>query len=305
MTTTPTSALPSPAPTPDPPRADVASVLLTVGTGKTGRRVAARLEALGVHVRSGSRSGPPAAAPPSGSGAAVRFDWTDRTTWAPALAGVDAAYLCFVPDLAVDGAPEAVAAFADEAVRAGVRRVVLLSGRGEPEAQRAELEVRRDGLAWTVVRCAWFAQNLSEGFLVDAVRAGELALPVTTVREPWVDLEDVADVVVAALTGPDHAGRTYDVTGPRLVTFPELMAEVSRGLGREVGFRTCTLGELQAGLRPYGDDVVDLLTYLVTEVLDGRNERLGHGVRRALGREPRHVADYVAATAPTGVWDVR
>lgn len=302
-TTTGTSA--TPAPTSSAAATDVRSVLLTVGTGKTGRRVAARLESRGVHVRAGSRSGAQAAAPPSGPSASVRFDWDDRATWGPALAGVDAAYLCYVPDLAVPVATEAVAALADEAVRAGVRRVVLLSGRGEPGAQRAELEVQRDDLAWTVVRCAWFDQNLSEGFLADAVRAGELALPVGSVREPWVDLEDVADVVVAALTQDGHAGQTYDVTGPRLVSFPEIVADVSRAVGRDVAFRTCTLRQLQDGLRPYGEDVVDLLTFLVTEVLDGRNEHLGDGVRRALGREPRDVRQYAADAAAAGAWDVR
>lgn len=268
----------------------ITSALVTAATGKTGRRVAERLERLGVRVRAGSRS----TTPP--------FDWDDPTTWGPALDGVDAAYLCYVPDLAVPGATETVTAFVDEAVRRGVGRLVLLSGRGEPEAQRAELAVQRPGLRWTVVRCGWFAQNFSEGFFLDAVLAGELALPVGDVREPWVDLDDVADVVVAALTEDGHAGRTYDVTGPRLLTFAETVAEVERAAGRPVAFRRCSLEELQADLRPYGDDLVELLTYLVTEVLDGRNAHTGDGVRQALGREPRDVADYARSAAASGVW---
>lgn len=266
------------------------TVLVTAATGKTGRRVAERLERLGIRVRAGSR----AADPP--------FDWTDPATWRPALAGVDAAYLCYVPDLAVPGATDDVRAFTDEAVAAGVRRLVLLSGRGEPEAQEAELVVQRPGLEWTVVRCAWFLQNLTEGFLVDDVAAGELALPIDDVREPWVDLEDVADVVVAALADRRHAGQVYELTGPRLLRFDELMAAVAAGTGRPVRFRTCTPAELADRLRPYGEDVVALLAYLTTEVLDGRNAHLADGVQRALGRAPRDVTEFVRDAVASGAW---
>lgn len=266
------------------------TVLVTAATGKTGRRVAERLERLGIRVRAGSR----AADPP--------FDWTDPATWRPALAGVDAAYLCYVPDLAVPGALEDVRTFTDVAVAAGVRRLVLLSGRGEPEAQEAELVVQRPGLGWTVVRCAWFLQNLTEGFLADDVAAGELALPVDDVREPWVDLEDVADVVVAALTDGRHAGQVYELTGPRLLRFDELMAAVAAGTGRPARFRTCTPAELADRLRPYGEDVVALLAYLTTEVLDGRNAHLADGVQRALGRVPRDVTAFVRDAVASGAW---
>lgn len=272
------------------PRTTPTTVLVTAATGKTGRRVAERLERLGIAVRAGSRASDPP------------FDWADRATWRPALAGVDAVYLCYVPDLAVPGALEDVRAFTDEAVAAGVRRLVLLSGRGEPEAQEAELVVQRPELEWTVVRCAWFLQNLTEGFLVDDVAAGELALPVDDVREPWVDLEDVADVVVAALTDRRHAGQVYELTGPRLLRFDELMAAVAAGTGRPARFRTCTPAELADRLRPYGEGVVALLAYLTTEVLDGRNAHLADGVQRALGRAPRDVTAFVRDAVASGAW---
>lgn len=266
------------------------TVLVTAASGKTGRRVAERLERLGIGVRAGSRASDPP------------FDWTDRATWRPALAGADAVYLCYVPDLAVPGATDDVRAFTDEALTAGVRRLVLLSGRGEPEAQEAELVVQRPGLEWTVVRCAWFLQNLTEGFLADDVAAGELALPVDDVREPWVDLVDVAEVVVAALTDGRHAGQVYELTGPRLLRFDELMAAVADGTGRPARFRTCTVAELAERVRPYGEDVVGLLTYLTTEVLDGRNAHLADGVQRALGRAPRDVTEFVRDAVAGGAW---
>ena len=195
------------------------TTLITGGTGKTGRRVAQRLTATGRTVKLGSRSGD------------VRFDWDDELTWAPALDGCASAYITFAPDLAFPGAADTVAAFAKTALDAGTTRLVLLSGRGEPGAQLAEQRLMESGADWTVVRCAFFAQNFSETFWADSVRAGELALPGNAL-EPIVDLEDVADVAAAALTDDRHLGEVYECTGPRLLGFDEAMAEISRATGR-------------------------------------------------------------------------
>ncbi len=253
------------------------STLVLGASGKTGRRVMARLRDRGVPTRAGSRSGTP------------RFDWNDRSTWAPALDGAGAVYVSYFPDLAAPGAAETVGAFARQAAP---RRLVLLSGRGEPEAQRAEALVRDASPEATIVRCAWFAQNFSEAFLADGVAAGEVCFPARDVREPFVDVEDVADVAVAALTEPGHEGRLYELTGPRLLTFAQAVAEIGRATGREVGYVPVSASEYTAALDGEPAEVVELIAYLVTEVLDGRNERLANGVREALGREPRDFATY-------------
>ncbi|MDQ2709066.1 MAG: NmrA family transcriptional regulator [Actinomycetota bacterium] len=292
--------------------------LVLGATGTIGRRVAERLLARDVPVRLGSRS----AEPP--------FDWEDETTWAPVLAGVDAAYLVYAPDLVMAGAVDAVGRFADLAVAGGVRRLVLLSGRGEPEAQRAEQVVlgagAEAGVEVTIVRSAFFAQDFSEKFFVDSVLAGTLAMPAgKDVGEPFVDADDIADVVVAALTETaltetaltetaltetaltedGHAGEIYEVTGPRLLTFPEALAEISRAAGRELAYVQITREEFAAGLTAEGlpNDLVVALTEVASTVLDGRSSHLADGVRRALGREPRDFADYTRAAAATGVWD--
>jgi uncharacterized protein YbjT (DUF2867 family) len=269
------------------------STTLVVGaTGKTGRRVVERLTARGVPVRAGSRS----AAPP--------FDWEDRSTWAPALAGVDAAYITYYPDLAAPGAPEAVGAFSELAVRSGVRRLVLLSGRGEEEAQRSEEAVKASGAEVTIVRCSWFAQNFSENYLLDPILAGEVALPAGDVPEPFVDADDIADVVAAALTEDGHAGELYELTGPRMLSFSEAVAEIAEATGREIAYIPIAIEDYTAALRSYElpEDVIALITYLFTEVLDGRNAHLTDGVKRALSREPKDFADYARETAVTGVW---
>jgi uncharacterized protein YbjT (DUF2867 family) len=197
-------------------------ILIIGGTGKTGRRVAEKLAARGVAPRIASRSG------------AIRFDWDDSSTWGAALDGVGAAYVTYSPDLAVPEAPPAIEKLARLAAEGGVRRLVLLSGRGEEEAQRCERIVLDANPEWTVVRASWFNQNFSEGFFLDPLRDGVLALPAGDVREPFVDTEDIADVAVAALTEAGHEGRIYEVTGPRLMTFAEAVEEIGRAAGREL-----------------------------------------------------------------------
>lgn len=263
------------------------TVLVLGATGKTGRRVAARLDALGVPVRRASRGGE------------IRFDWEDDATWAPALAGATAVYVAYAPDLAVPGAPETVARFAARAREADVRRLVLLSGRGEEEAQRAEALVADAFPGRTVVRSAFFAQNFSESFLLGPVLDGVLALPVDGVAEPFVDVEDVADVAVAALTGDALAGRVLELTGPRALTFDEAVSEIVAVSGRDVRFVPVTADDFVAGLRDLGlpEDLVALMRYLFTEVLDGRGTPVADGVREALGRAPRDFREFAAREA--------
>ena len=270
-----------------------ATTLVLGGTGKTGRRVAERLAARGVPTRIGSRSGEPP------------FDWEDQATWAPALRGVGAVYLTYYPDLAVPGAVEAVRRFVELALEGERRRLVLLSGRGEEEAERAEQVVRESGADWTIVRASWFAQNFSENYWLDSVRAGEVVLPAGEVGEPFVDADDIADVAVAALTESGHGGQLYELTGPRLLTFAEAVAEIAQATGRDIRYAPVSLEVYAAALAEQGvpDEFIWLVNYLFTTVLDGRNAHLADGVRRALGREPRDFADYARETAAAGVWD--
>ena len=268
-----------------------APVLLTGGTGTTGRRVAQRLQARGVAVRIASRTG----APP--------FDWQNQRTWPAVVEGVGAVYLCFSPDLAVPGAAHTVGAFARLAVERGVGRLVLLSGRGEPGAQEGERLVveaaQAGGASWTVVRSAWFAQNFTESFLAEPVRAGLLTLPVGEVGEPFVDVEDVADVAAAALLDPGHDGQVHEVTGPRLLTFAQAVAEVAAATGRPARFETITAGQFTAALAADGADadVLWLMEHLFTHVLDGRGAHITDGVQRALGRPAREFTHHLTDTA--------
>ncbi len=264
------------------------------GTGKTGRRIVERLQSRGVATRVGSR----ASEPP--------FDWEDQSTWGAALDGVSAAYISYAPDLAIPGATEAVRAFVEQAVDVGIRRLVLLSGRGEEEAQACELIIQRPEVEWTVVRASWFSQNFSEGEFLGMVLVGEIALPAGDVPEPFVDVDDIADVAVAALTEDGHAGQIYELTGPRLLTFAEAVDEIAQATGRTIRYVQIPHEAFAAGVAESGlpEDILWLLNYLFATVLDGRNAYLADGVQRALGREPGDFAEFARRAAAAGVWDV-
>ncbi|CCQ75413.1 SDR family oxidoreductase [Magnetospira sp. QH-2] len=269
-------------------------VLVLGGNGKTGRRVMDRLRARGREVLGVSRSTTPA------------FDWNDPASWPDLLEGVSAVYMTYQPDLAVPGALDAVRGFTDLALKAGVRRLVLLSGRGEEEAQRAERMLQDSDADWTIVRAAWFNQNFSENFLMDGVLAGKIALPAGRVQEPFVDVDDIAEVVVEALCDDRHIGQLYEVTGPRLMTFAEVVAEIGTACGREVSYEHMAPDDYAALLRQHQlpADFANLILYLVTTVLDGRNAYLADGVQRALGRPPKDFSDYAREVAAQGAWSV-
>jgi uncharacterized protein YbjT (DUF2867 family) len=269
------------------------TTLVLGGTGKVGGRVVERLRSRGMQVRVGSRSAVPA------------FDWENPAGWPAALREVSSVFISYYPDLAAPGATDSIRKLTQAAVASGVKRLVLLSGRGEHEAQLCEEIVKASGLEWTLVRASWFSQNFSEGYLVQSILDGEVALPAKNIGEPFVDTDDIADVALAALTEDKHVGQLYEVTGPRLLTFAQAVEEIARACKRDIRYIEVPMEQYaavlaQADLPP---GLAELITYLFSEVLDGRNAHLSDGVMRALGRAPRDFAVYARKAATLGVWD--
>ena len=271
-----------------------ATTLVIGASGKTGRRVVEGLIAKGQEVRLGSRSASPG------------FDWDKEEGWDAALEDITSVYISYSPDLAMPGATDAIEALVAKAKEAGVRRLVILSGRGEPEAQACERIVLNSGLEATVVRASWFNQNFSEGAFIEMVQNRTITLPAGDTPEPYVDVDDIAEVAVAALTENGHEGEVYEVTGPRLLTMADVAAELSEATGRDVTYINVPhdgfITELERSGAP--KEVVWMLDYLFSTVLDGRNASVADGVERALGRKPRDFADYARSVAASGVWSV-
>jgi uncharacterized protein YbjT (DUF2867 family) len=266
--------------------------LVLGATGKTGSRVLQKLINLGLPVQSGSRSADP------------KFDWEDKATWEPVLQNIHAVYISFQPDLAVPGTVEKIKLFTETAVKNKVQKLVLLSGRGEPEAQHCEEIVMNTGADWTIVRASWFCQNFSEGNFLEPILSGHVALPAGDVGEPFIDVDDIADVAVAALTEEDHSSKIYEVTGSRLLSFREAVAEIANITGKPIQYEQVSMKAYAETLTQYGvpAELISLITYLFTEVLDGRNANVTDGVQQALGRKPADFTEYVRKTYATGVW---
>ena len=267
-------------------------ILIIGKNGKTGARVNQRLQALGYATRAVSRSTNPS------------FDWENPETWEAAIKGTSAAYVTYQPDLAVPSAESTIKEFVRVAIASGLKHIVLLSGRGEKGAQRAEEVLKTSGLSWNIVRASWFFQNFSESFMLEGILSGELVLPAGDTVEPFVDADDIADVVVATLTEPGHRNKLYEVTGPYALTFAQCIKEISDALGRPINYTTIPVDAYISALRKAGapEDLQWLLHELFTVVFDGRNSNPVSGIEEALGRPPRDIKAYVQKTIESGVW---
>ncbi|MBL7498100.1 NAD(P)H-binding protein [Frankia sp. CNm7] len=274
-------------------------ILVTGATGKSGRRVVSRLRAKGLPVRAAARNGE------------HLFDWTDSCSWDAVLKGVRSIYV-----VQLDGT-KLVRPFIERAVRHGAQRIVLASGRGIDNPDYAkdsggvldgfldgEAAVRESGLEWTISRPGWFAQNFSEGFFADAIRAGELRLPAGDGAASFVDAEDIAAVVVAALTENRHAGQIYELSGPLAVTLTEAVATISEATGRDIRYVPLSVEHYVAELVQRGLPPADAKAFadVMEPLREGTDEYVSDGVPRALGRQPRTFAEFARSTAAAGGW---
>jgi uncharacterized protein YbjT (DUF2867 family) len=269
-------------------------ILILGGNGKTGRRVAQLLkENSNAEVYIGSRNGIPP------------FYWENPETWSEVIEGIDTVYITFQPDLAIPSAPETIQKFTNLASQNGIQKIVLLSGRGEKEAQVCEEIVKSTAKNWTIVRASWFNQNFSESIFLEPILAGYVAIARAETPEPFTDADDIAAVVTEALLDEKHNGKTYELTGPRLLNFEQAVAEIAQITGRKIQFQSLSVYEYINMLREYQvpEDELWLVNYLFSEVLDGRNSSVTSDIEKILGRKATDFSEYVQKTALTGIWN--
>jgi uncharacterized protein YbjT (DUF2867 family) len=270
------------------------SPILIIGkNGKTGLRVEQQLQALGYATRGVSRSTSPA------------FDWEDQGSWPAAMAETRRAYITFHPDLAIPSAEQTVRDLATLAAEMGLQHLVLLSGRGEDGARHAERVLEESGLDWNVVRANWFMQNFSESFMIEGILNGELLLPAGDIVEPFVDVDDIADVAVATLTRPELRNRVFEVSGPRVMTFTECVEAISGATGYPIKYTQIPIERFIDELRGQGapQELLWLMRELFTVVFDGRNSNPASGVEEALDRPPTDFNEYLRKVMAVGAWD--
>ncbi|MDD7885871.1 NmrA family NAD(P)-binding protein [Flavivirga sp. 57AJ16] len=270
------------------------NILVIGGTGKTGHRVVEQLQNKGIEPRIGSRNSSPS------------FDWDNKDTWVDALNGIEKMYVTYYPDLAVPGAKEAIESLTYLAIELGVNKMVLLSGKGETEAEACEKIVMDSGINYTIVRASWFNQNWSESFFLDPILSGEVALPMSDVLIPFVDANDIAEVAATVLIDDAYNGEIIEVTGPELITFKDIVNIISKTSKRNLNFYDITLEQYINGMKQMQipNDVVWLIEYLFSHVLTNpKNQLVVNDIERVLGRKAKTFSEYAQKTSETGIWN--
>ncbi len=273
---------------------NIENILVIGGTGKTGRRVVEQLKKKGIEPKIGSRNASPS------------FDWDDKDTWVNTLNGIEKMYVTYYPDLAVPGAKEKIESLTYLAKELGIKKMVLLSGKGEIEAEACENIVINSGMDYSIVRASWFNQNWSESFFLDPIISGEVALPMSDVLIPFVDANDIAEVAAKVLLDDAYNGEIIEVTGPELITFKDIVNIISKVSNRKLNFYEITLEQYVEGMKQMQipDDVVWLIEYLFSHVLTNpRNQLVVNDIERVLGRKAKPFAEYAQETAKTGIWN--
>lgn len=272
-------------------------ILVTGATGNVGSEIARQLIARNTPFRIYVRDAEKARGMIGASGyetALGAFD--DETAFAAALEGVEAVYMVTNQS---DGFKSDLTRMVQQVKQAGIERFVMLSAEGDPESdiffvrRTGELEaiVREADLNWTFLRPDWFMQNFA-GF----VAAGMVAFPEGPGKTSFVDVRDVAEIAIKALTEPGHIYRTYRLTGPDAMTFAQAASRISAVLGREVPFVGITPEQMRDGLIAQGAEpwYAEMNAEMTFAVRMGMSFSPSNDVEFLLGRKPRALEDYVA-----------
>lgn len=269
------------------------TVLVTGGTGTTGRRVAAFLRTRGVAVRTASRH------PVAGDDRHVIFDWADPGTFAAAVDGVDRVFL--VAPLSDSDSASAVAGFLDAAVAAGTRRVALLSASAVTDAPSGlgalPPLVRARVPEVAVLRPSWFMQNFvgSHPVAVGIREHGRIITATGRGRVAFIDPDDIAAVAGRLLLAESIPDGELVLTGPQALSYDEAAAVVGEVTGTAVHHTSITVEELTAAIEASGvpHDYARVLAEMDEEIAKGSEERITTTVRDVTGRAPRSFRDFL------------
>ncbi|MEM7684078.1 MAG: ergot alkaloid biosynthesis protein [Pseudomonadota bacterium] len=277
------------------------TILVTGGTGTTGRRVSAQLSERGLRYRVATRN--------PGAKDHIRFDWTDETTWAAALEGVKRIYLV-APSGVAEPLPVLIP-FMELAIRNGVKRFVLLSASslaaGGPMMGMVHAWLRDHAPEWVVLRPTWFMQNFSDGQHLATIRdEGAIYTATDEGRIGFIDAEDIAAIAVEALTQAECVSGDTILTGPAALSYDAVAQTLSDVLKHPVKHHHLSVDELaarhmdQSGLP---EDYARTLAQMDAAIAAGSEDRVTDAVPRTTGRPARALEEFIAANS--GVWTKR
>lgn len=271
-------------------------IVVTAATGNVGKPLVEALAAAGEEVVSVSRR--PLDHPPGGV-RHVQADLSEPETLRPALEGADVVFLVLAGDVAAEGD---AGALLDVVKTSGVRRVVLLSSQvagTRPQAQshaafrQFEAAVHGSGLDWTVLRPGGFASNAFA--YVPSIREGRaMSAPFADTGLPLVDPRDIAEAAAVVLRDPGHAGRTYQLTGPALVTPREQARAIGAAIGEEIAFTELTRDQAAAYMAQFMPEPLVAGTLDILGAPTADEQRVSADVPDLLGRPARSFDTWAA-----------
>jgi ergot alkaloid biosynthesis protein len=265
------------------------NVLVTGGTGKTGRLVAQQLEARGVRPRVASRR-------PSGCDQ-IRFDWDDESSFEKALEDVESVYLV-APTNHVDHL-EVMRPFLERAVKQVMGRLVLLSAssleRGGPLMGGVHEWLAEHAPSWSALRPSWFMQNFITDRLPAIINDGRILSATQDGRVPFIDASDIAAVATELLTRPDVPSGEHILTGPATLGYDEVAAMISEVTGRSVRHERLSARELAEFYTRMGvpGDYAPALAAMDEAIAAGSENRVTDEVERLTGRKPRSFLSFL------------
>jgi ergot alkaloid biosynthesis protein len=271
-------------------------ILVTGGTGKTGRRVVKLLSEQGAFVVPAARS-----VPPDG----IRFDWADPTSWSAALDKVLSVYL--VAPAGVGNPAETMINFTEKAIERGVKRFVLLSGSpieaGGPITGKVHAWLQTSGTEWAVLRPSWFMENLSEGPHHPLTIRHERAIysAAGDGRVPFISALDIARVAAHFLTTEESPNTDFVLTGTELLSFSDVAQRLSTALGVTITHHALTFDELVARHLANGLTEIQAQTFAIIDLVIARGAEdrmtghLEHLIQRAPVSFDQFVGDNIAA----------
>ena len=266
-------------------------ILITTPRGKVGQELVRLLKGqatlrLGAHSIDETKQAFPGLE-------AVHLDLNDEASVKAAVAGVDAVYLASPADFP----PEPEKRLIDLAKAAGVKKIVKLSAMGVDAApqsalRQVELHLEASGLKWTVLRPTWFMQNYTTSN-AQPIRQGTLAEPAADAKTAFIDARDIAAVAARVLLDDAHAGKTYTLTGPELLTRKDVVATLSKELGRPVSYVAVSDAQFRDAVKGFlSPAYLELLSTLYAGVRAGWTERRTDDVQQVLGRAPVAFAQF-------------
>ncbi|MCC7257166.1 MAG: SDR family oxidoreductase [Gammaproteobacteria bacterium] len=274
-------------------------ILLTGATGKTGSETAKALAKRGVKARALVRDAAKAQVLQAAGLELAVGDVADTDSVRRALAGVER-LLILLPNS--QRQVELEQQLVDLAKAAGVRHVVKMSSMEAvasastpiPQGHWAVEEyIRASGMAWTMVKPNFFMQN----FLASAKSIKEnhsFSLPMGDGRTAMADARDIGAVAAEVLAGRGHEGRSYEITGPELLSFHDVAARFSEVLGARIAYvpadPAAYLGILKRVLNEWHANAV---SQLFREIAEGPAPHVTDTFRRLLGREPIPLAQFI------------